>query len=190
MRAELIYNPYAGQVAIRRELEDVVAFLNRNGWAVDKWEASKPMEATERARDAAKHGVEVVIAAGGDGTINEVASGLVGTDTALGVLPVGTTNTWALQMGIPSLNPILPSTSVAKFVADLEERIEKPLPANYYHFANFKILNAPEITTRNTIAPTIRSGLLDLSRSTSIPAKITPEFIITSFDVKIILARI
>ena len=132
MRAELIYNPYAGQVVVRRELEDVIALLSRNGWAVDKWETSKPMEATERARDAARRGVEVVIAAGGDGTVNEVASGLVGTDTALGVLPVGTTNTWALQMGIPSLNPMLPSTSVAKFLADLEERIAKPLPANYY----------------------------------------------------------
>ena len=90
------------------------------------------MEATELASDAAKRGKRVVIAAGGDGTISEVASGLVGTETALGILPVGTTNTWALQMGIPSLNPMLPSTSAAKFVADLEERMAKPWPANYY----------------------------------------------------------
>lgn len=54
------------------------------------------------------------------------------TDAALGVLPVGTTNAWALQMGIPALNPMLPSARVVKLVADLEERIARPLPANYY----------------------------------------------------------
>ncbi|MEE8472976.1 MAG: diacylglycerol kinase family protein [Dehalococcoidia bacterium] len=132
MQAELIYNPFAGQVAVRREIEDVIALLTRNGWAVDTWEVSKPLEATERARDAARRGVKVVISAGGDGTVHEVANGLVGTDTALGVIPVGTTNVWALQMGIPTLNPMLPSTGAVKLLAYVENRIAQPLPANYY----------------------------------------------------------
>lgn len=132
VQAELIYNPYSGQAIIKRELEDVTAFLARSGWAVDRLEVSKPLEATERARDAARRGVKVVIAAGGDGTVHEVANGLVGTDTALGVLPAGTTNVWALQMGIPTLNPIMPGTRTAKLIADLENRIAQKLPANYY----------------------------------------------------------
>ncbi|MBE9515180.1 MAG: hypothetical protein IMY79_03490, partial [Chloroflexi bacterium] len=132
MQAELIYNPSGGQVVIRHELDNVVAFLRRCGWCVALQETSRPLEAIELARDAVNRGAGVVIAAGGDGTVNEVANGLVNTDTALGVLPVGTTNSWALQMGIPALNPILPGTQAAKLFAGLEERIARPLPANYY----------------------------------------------------------
>jgi diacylglycerol kinase family enzyme len=132
MQAELIYNPSGGQVVVRHELDNVAAFLNRHGWSVTLRETSKPLEATELARHAVNRGVRVVIAAGGDGTINEVANGLVNTDAALGVLPVGTTNSWALQMGIPALNPKLPGTQVVKMIATLEERIARPLPANYY----------------------------------------------------------
>jgi diacylglycerol kinase (ATP) len=132
MQAELIYNPSGGQVVVRHELDNVAAFLNRYGWSLTLRETSKPLEATELARHAANRGARVVIAAGGDGTVNEVANGLVNTDAALGVLPVGTSNSWALQMGIPALNPKLPGTPVVKMIATLEERIARPLPANYY----------------------------------------------------------
>jgi diacylglycerol kinase (ATP) len=132
VQAELIYNPSGGQVVVRHELGNVVAFLNRYGWSVALRETSKPLEATELARRAVNRGARVVIAAGGDGTVNEVANGLVNTDAALGVLPVGTTNSWALQMGIPALDPLLPGTPAAKMIAALEERVARPLPANYY----------------------------------------------------------
>jgi diacylglycerol kinase (ATP) len=132
MQAELIYNPSGGQVVIRHELDNVVAFLGRYGWSAKLRETSKPLEATQLARQAVSRGVRVVIAVGGDGTVNEVANGLVNTDAALGVLPVGTTNSWALQMGIPTLNPMLPGTQAVKLIAALEERIAHPLPANYY----------------------------------------------------------
>jgi diacylglycerol kinase family enzyme len=132
MQAELIYNPSGGQVVVRHELDNVVAFLNRHGWSTTLRETSKPLQATELARQAVNRGAQVIIAAGGDGTINEIANGLVNTDTALGVLPLGTTNSWALQMGIPALNPLLPGTQAAKMIAALEERIARPLPVNYY----------------------------------------------------------
>jgi diacylglycerol kinase family enzyme len=132
MQAELIYNPSGGQVVVRHELDNVVAFLNRYRWSVTIRETGEPLQATELARHAANRGARVVIAAGGDGTVNEVANGLVNTDAALGVLPVGTTNSWALQMGIPALNPLFPGTQAAKMIAALEERVARPLPANYY----------------------------------------------------------
>ncbi|MFC2032508.1 diacylglycerol/lipid kinase family protein [Chloroflexota bacterium] len=135
MHTELIYNPYGGRVTVRHELEAVVAFLSHNGWTVSWRETSEPKEAIKLARQAVERGAKVVIAAGGDGTVNEVANGLLGSDAALGVLPVGTTNVWALQMGIPALNPILQSAKVAKFVNDLEKRIAHSLPANYYRRA-------------------------------------------------------
>ncbi|MFC1894112.1 diacylglycerol/lipid kinase family protein [Chloroflexota bacterium] len=149
MQAELIYNPYGGQAVVRRELENVVGFLSRCGWTVAWQETSEPMEATKLARHAAQRGAEVVIAAGGDGTVNEVVNGLLGTGSALGVLPVGTTNVWALQMGIPALNPMLPSGKVVKLVADLEERIAHPLPANYYRRV---LLNAARVLVEGQTA--------------------------------------
>ncbi len=132
MQAELIYNPQAGQVVVRHELEDAVAFLSRYGWIVVWQETTKPGEAAELAFQAVRRGAKVVIAAGGDGTVSEIANGLLGTDAALGVLPVGTANSWALQMGIPALNPLVPGRNVVKLVADVEERIARQLPANYY----------------------------------------------------------
>ncbi len=135
MQAELIYNPSCGQVVVRHELGNVVTFLERHGWSVTLRETNKPSEATELARHAINRGARVVIAAGGDGTVNEVANALVGTDAVLGVLPVGTTNTWALQMGIPALNPVLLGTQAARLIAGLEARLARPLPANYYRKA-------------------------------------------------------
>src|SRR3989338_9931664 len=142
MQAELIYNPHSGQVVMRHEIKEAVAFLSRCGWSVVCRETTEPKEATRLARDAVQRGAKVVIAAGGDGTVNEVANGLLHTDTALGVLPVGTNNSWALQMGIPALNPWSPGTNVVKMVADLEERIALPLSANYYRTV---ILNATQV---------------------------------------------
>ncbi|MFC1910858.1 diacylglycerol/lipid kinase family protein, partial [Chloroflexota bacterium] len=85
MQAELIYNPSGGQVVIRHILSDVVAFLGRCGWTVNLHETTRPMEATDIARRAANKGTKVVISAGGDGTVNEVANGLVYSETLLGV---------------------------------------------------------------------------------------------------------
>ncbi len=149
MQAELIYNPHSGQVVVRREIEEAVAFLNSCGWSVVCKETTEPKEATKLARDAVLEGAKVVIAAGGDGTINEVANGLAHSDAALGVIPVGTNNSWALQMGIPALNPWWPGTNVVKLVADLEERVARPLPANYYKTI---ILNAAEILVEGRTA--------------------------------------
>jgi len=106
MRAELIYNARAGPIAVRHEMGDVRDYLEHRGWNTTIRETRAPLEATRLAREAAERGIEVVVAVGGDGTVNEVAAGLIETDTALGVLPVGTTNVWALQMHIPALNPV------------------------------------------------------------------------------------
>lgn len=148
MQAELIYNPRGGQVVVRHEIEEAAAFLSQRGWNMVCRETTAPKEATELARDAVQRGAKVVIAAGGDGTVSEVANGLVHTDAALGVLPVGTNNSWALQMGIPALNPWSPGTNVVKMVADLEERISRPLPANYYKTV---ILKAAQVLVEGRI---------------------------------------
>lgn len=100
--ALLIHNPTAGPRELQREITSVAAYISRHGWRIDVQQTHQPGEATELARAAAQAGYDVVIAAGGDGTVNEVVNGLVGTRAALAVLPVGVGNLWAKQIGLPT----------------------------------------------------------------------------------------
>ena len=128
MRMTLIYNPRAGQVLVRRQLEHIVDYLRGYGNLVEVLETGCPGNATGLARRAAECRAEMVVAVGGDGTVSEVAGGLVGTDVVMGVLPVGTTNVWALQVGIPVLDPFNPGARIGKFVAGLSEQFNGALP--------------------------------------------------------------
>ncbi|MFQ6100310.1 MAG: diacylglycerol/lipid kinase family protein [Anaerolineae bacterium] len=98
----MIYNPTAGPRDVRRGLKRVRSYLKRCGWSVELQMTEKSGDAIALARAAAQASCDVVIAAGGDGTINEAVNGLVGTQTALGVLPVGTGNMWAKQLRMPT----------------------------------------------------------------------------------------
>jgi diacylglycerol kinase (ATP) len=101
-RVLIVYNPAAGQSPNLTAMLDRVAELWRaGGWRVDIAATTAPGDATRKAERAARDGYHAVIAAGGDGTVNEVMNGLIGTDTALGTLPLGTVNIWAREMGLP-----------------------------------------------------------------------------------------
>ncbi len=100
-RVRLILNPAAGQGYRLADLDETLGFLVRHGWEVGLWETHRPREAIELARRAAAEGVDIVIAVGGDGTVNEVVNGLAGTPTALAVLPFGSGNVWAREQGLP-----------------------------------------------------------------------------------------
>lgn len=92
----VIFNPVAGR---RRAtaLWRVLDLLVENGIKVEVAETQHAGHATILARDAACAGLAMVVAAGGDGTIAEVANGLIGSDTALGVIPLGTANVLAKE---------------------------------------------------------------------------------------------
>ena len=62
-------------------------------------------DALQAARDARCQNVDIVVGAGGDGTINEIINGLAGSDIPLGVIPLGTVNVFALETGIP-MDPV------------------------------------------------------------------------------------
>jgi len=63
---------------------------------------SRAGEAEALARHAAQEGFEKIVAAGGDGTINEVVNGLAGSNASLGLLPIGTMNVFATELGLPA----------------------------------------------------------------------------------------
>jgi len=99
VRAVAIANPRAG-VASRRVAEAMRR--NRDLWPeLETWTTGGPGEALPLARRAAEAGVEVVLAVGGDGTANEVAAGLLGSTTALGVVPAGSGNGLARTLRVP-----------------------------------------------------------------------------------------
>lgn len=109
MKTVFVYNRAAGQRDVQGELDAVFSYLTENGWELTIHETRSPGHATELAREAAQQGADMVVAVGGDGTIGEVASGLVGERTAMGVLPVGTGNLWAHMLGLPVWSPVYPS---------------------------------------------------------------------------------
>lgn len=101
MRYLLIHNPASGGGRGHPRVRKVVKWFARHRVEVQVYETRAPGDATHRAREAAGEGYDLVIAAGGDGTIREVVAGLCGTPVALGILPWGTGNVFAREMDLP-----------------------------------------------------------------------------------------
>lgn len=96
----IVFNPVAGR---RRAhlLWRVLDVLMANGVRLDLAETHCPGHAEALARDAVSRGESMVVAAGGDGTVAEVANGLMGSNTNLGVIPLGTANVLAHELSLP-----------------------------------------------------------------------------------------
>lgn len=101
----IIVNPTAGGGRLLRSFADLDASAHHCGVKLDWRHTEHAGHGAELAREAADQGHPLVFAYGGDGTYNEVARGLLGSDTALGVLPGGTTSVLAFEFGIPRPAP-------------------------------------------------------------------------------------
>lgn len=99
-RVKLIANPIAGGDA-RTAIAQAVTFLEARGARVALVLTARRGDAENAARAARGVDFDLVIAAGGDGTLNEVANGLAGTGLPLAFVPLGTANVMALEMGLP-----------------------------------------------------------------------------------------
>lgn len=98
----LIYNPKSGRQVATRILPRVLDVLADTGFAVEPLATNGPSDATRLAREAASRSpIEVAFAMGGDGTLREVARGLLGSEVAMSVLPTGTTNVLSLSLDLP-----------------------------------------------------------------------------------------
>ena len=113
-RMLVIVNPYATTVSDR--LRNLVVYALQSRYSVEAIDTEKREHATQICREAAREGYDVVVAFGGDGTVNEAANGLVGSETPLTALPGGSTNVWARTLGIP--NDVVDATEHLLRMAD------------------------------------------------------------------------
>lgn len=102
MRSKHIALVVHGARVDRPELRHLVSWVRDKGHLVEVLPTFESGDAAVLAASAARRGVDVVAAAGGDGTVNEVVNGLDGYDVPLGIIPVGTANDFARQVGIPA----------------------------------------------------------------------------------------
>jgi diacylglycerol kinase family enzyme len=113
-RMLVIVNPYATTVSDR--LKNLVVYALRGRYEVEAVDTQGRGHATEICREAAHEGYDVVVAFGGDGTVNEAVNGLVGSPTPLSCLPGGATNVYCRVLGIPG--EIVDATEHMLYMAD------------------------------------------------------------------------
>ena len=106
-RVVLIYNPASGQYSNRRaaKIEAALAVLRGAGVDAEAVATTAPGSAAAQVQESVRRGCDTVLACGGDGTVHEVLQSLVGGQTALGVVPLGTANALAADLGLP-LSPV------------------------------------------------------------------------------------
>ncbi len=129
-RVALIYNPASGQYSARRKaaIEQVLAVLREAGAEADAFVTETPGSATTHAQGAVRAGFDTILACGGDGTVHEVLQGIVGTEVALGVVPLGTANALAANLGLVGS----PAKAARRLLA--AERVR--IPVGRIHFQN------------------------------------------------------
>ena len=116
-RARLIYNPTSGQEIIKKNIAEVLDVLEDVGYETSAYQTTpEPFSAQKEAERAAKAGFDLIVAAGGDGTINEVVNGVAPLEDRprLAFIPTGTTNDYARALKIPMGNPVEAAKIIAK----------------------------------------------------------------------------
>lgn len=102
-KARIIYNPTSGREAVKKSLPTILEKFEVAGYETSTHATTSEGDAIEAARAAVERGYDLVVAAGGDGTINEVINGLAEQSNRpkLGIIPAGTTNDFARALHIP-----------------------------------------------------------------------------------------
>ncbi|KAB8130119.1 diacylglycerol kinase [Gracilibacillus oryzae] len=132
-RARIIYNPTSGREAFKKELADVLRRFEEAGYETSAHATTCEGDAINAARIAVERKFDIVVAAGGDGTINEVIHGIAEQEfrPKLGIIPGGTTNDFARALGIPR--------EINKAVSIILENNVRPLDigkVNEHYFMN------------------------------------------------------
>ena len=117
-QATLIYNPYAGFDDWQHSVNATADYWHAHGWHVTLRQTEYPAHATILAAAAVRAGHQLVLVAGGDGTLHEVANGLLGSQTVLVPLPAGTTNCLTRDLSLPT-----PGSGDPDWLLDASERL-------------------------------------------------------------------
>ncbi|WP_307975954.1 diacylglycerol kinase family lipid kinase [uncultured Streptococcus sp.] len=116
-KARLIYNPTSGQEIMKKNVAEVLDILEGFGYETSAFQTTPaPNSARDEAKRAAKAGFDLVIAAGGDGTINEVVNGIAPLPKRpkVAIIPTGTTNDFARALKVPRGNPVEAAKLIGK----------------------------------------------------------------------------
>ncbi|WP_124976431.1 diacylglycerol kinase [Ligilactobacillus salitolerans] len=116
-RCRIIYNPTSGREAMKHDLISILDIMENAGYETSAFATTaEEKSAQNEAERAAKAGFELIIAAGGDGTINEVVNGIAPLKKRpkLGIIPAGTTNDYARALKIPREDPVAAAKVIAK----------------------------------------------------------------------------
>ncbi|MDE7523696.1 NAD(+)/NADH kinase, partial [Streptococcus agalactiae] len=108
-KARLIYNPTSGQEIMKKNVAEVLDILEGFGYETSAFQTTPTKNsARDEATRAAQAGFDLIVAAGGDGTINEVVNGIAPLKRRpkMAIIPTGTTNDFARALKIPRGNPI------------------------------------------------------------------------------------
>jgi len=127
-KVALIYNPESGQHSNRRAavIEEALHVLRGGGVEAEARETTAPGSAAAYVAEAVGAGCDAVVACGGDGTVHEVIQSLVGTEVALGVVPLGTANALAADLGL-LMSPV-------KAVRMLLDAVPERVPVGLIHY--------------------------------------------------------
>lgn len=116
-RARLIYNPTSGQEIMKKNVAEVLDILEGFGYETSAFQTTAAKDsAKNEAKRAAEAGFDLIIAAGGDGTINEVVNGIAPLEKRpkMAIIPTGTTNDYARALKVPRGNPIEAAKLIGK----------------------------------------------------------------------------
>lgn len=147
MKAKVILNPYANRWKAKERGNDITTALQITGLDFDLVTTNAPEHGTELAATAVAEGYDVVIAAGGDGTINEVLNGILqatpnGQTIPFGIMPAGSANDFCHQIGIPS-----DLTAAAKIIAAGQTRLLDAGKVNGHYFLNNSAVGMEPVVT-------------------------------------------
>lgn len=129
-RARLIYNPTSGQEIIKKNIAEVLDVLENIGYETSAFQTTpEPLSAQKEAERAAKAGFDLIIAAGGDGTINEVVNGVASLDKRprLAIIPTGTTNDYARALKIPMGDPVAAAGTLTELTYSVPSEVKTRL---------------------------------------------------------------
>lgn len=102
-KVKVIYNPSSGRQVIQRRIDEICKILLDNGYIVGKFATKEKNDAMQEAIRCCKEDWDIIVACGGDGTVNEVATGIIigGRKIPVAILAAGTVNDFANYMGLP-----------------------------------------------------------------------------------------